>query len=349
LSELPPVFEKYKPHIEREIQSLISGRDLIKISKNGSTIYEMMSYHLGWLDCNGAIARSNSGKYLRATLTLLTSESVSGNFSRALPAAAAIELIHNFSLVHDDIQDDDELRRHKPTVWKIWGKPQAINVGSAMKTLANLAAYNLYNKKVCAENLIMILKILDESCLKMIEGQYLDIDFEKRPEITIKDYLHMIKRKTAALIECSVQIGALIDLNPVKVKHFRDFGRNLGLAFQIKDDILGIWGNDKKTGKPSGNDIKKKKKSFPVVCALSTMNDSAKKEFFNIYNKKTIDDIDVQKILNILNGSNSEKLSQKKTEQYYNLALSDLKKLPVNKDKIKDYEIILSFLVNRDF
>lgn len=309
----------------------------------------MMSYHLGWLDFSGAKAKSNSGKYLRATLTLLTSESVSGDFKKALPAAAAIELIHNFSLVHDDIQDDDELRRHKPTVWKIWGKPQAINVGSAMKTLANLAAYNLYDKKICAENLIKILKIIDQSCLRMIEGQYLDIDFEKRLEITIEDYLHMIERKTAALIECSLQIGALIDLNPVKVKYFKDFGKNLGLAFQIKDDILGIWGNDKKTGKPSGNDIKKKKKSFPVVCALSTMKESEKRKFFNIYSKKTIDDSDVQKIINILNGSNSQEISQKKTEHYYNLALSDLKKLPVNKDKIKDYEIILNFLVNRDF
>jgi len=251
--------------------------------------------------------------------------------------------------VHDDIQDDDDLRRHKPTVWKIWGKPQAINVGSAMKTLASLAAYNLYDKKIRTENLMMILKILDQSCLKMIEGQYLDIDFEKRPEITIKDYLHMIERKTAALIECSLQIGALIDLNPVKIKYFRDFGRNLGFAFQIKDDILGIWGNDKKTGKPGGNDIRKKKKSFPIVCALSTMNDSSRHEFFNVYNKRTIDDSDVQKILNILNESNAHELSQQKTEQYYNLALIDLKKLPLNKDKIKDYELILSFLVNRDF
>ena len=167
-SELPIIFEKYKPHIEKELQSIINRKDLTNITKNGSTIYEMISYHLGWLDSNGVKIKSSSGKYLRATLTLLTCESISGDFKKALPAAAAIELIHNFSLVHDDIQDDDEVRRHKPTVWKIWGKPQAINVGSAMKTLANIAAYSLYNKKICAKNLIMILKVLDESCIRMI-------------------------------------------------------------------------------------------------------------------------------------------------------------------------------------
>ncbi|MCL5072726.1 MAG: polyprenyl synthetase family protein, partial [Actinobacteria bacterium] len=137
------------------------------------------------------------------------------------------------------MQDGDEFRRHRPTVWKVWGKPQAINVGSAMKSLSTLAVLKLPEMNISPGKTIDVLRILDESCLKMIEGQYLDIDFEGRSDITVDNYIDMIERKTAALIECSLQIVAVLILDNDKIKPFKDFGKYLGIAFQTRDDILG--------------------------------------------------------------------------------------------------------------
>jgi geranylgeranyl diphosphate synthase, type I len=350
LPGLPAVFEKYRPAIEEEIKSLIQVKEFASIYKNNNTIYEMMSYHMGWSDANGRSVKSNGGKYLRATLTLLACESTGSDYKKALPAAAAIELIHNFSLVHDDIQDNDEVRRHKPTVWKIWGKPQAINVGNAMKILANLVVYNLFDKKIPPGNLVELLKILDQSSLKMIEGQFMDIDFETRFDITVEDYINMVERKTAALIECSLQIGAVLNLSIPEMKYFKSFGKNLGLAFQIKDDVLGIWGNDEKTGKPCGNDIMKKKKTYPVVYIISQMKNFVKRnKLLKIYTKKTITDSDMEKILMMLDEYKAREISNEKADMYYKMALDDLKKLPVKREKLKDYKSILNFLNDRDF
>ena len=183
MNNLPPIFEKYKPFIEKEIRSLIDFNELSKISNGDITIYEMMKYHMGWIDENGNSSNNGGGKYLRATLALMACESICGDFNPALPVAAAIELIHNYSLVHDDIQDDDEFRRHKPTVWKIWGKPQAINVGSAMKAIASNSVFSLSRMGIPLIRLIEILKVINEGCLQMIEGQYLDISFESQKKI----------------------------------------------------------------------------------------------------------------------------------------------------------------------
>lgn len=349
MSELPEIFETYRPFLEKEIKAIISDGELFKISKNKTTIYDMMAYHLGWANENGDKIQLNSGKYLRATLTLLACDSVCNEFRIALPAAAAIELIHNFSLVHDDIQDGDEIRRHRPTVWKIWGKPQAINVGSAMKALSTLAVLKLSQAKIAPGKIIDVLKILDESCLKMIEGQYLDIDFENRTDITVKNYLEMIERKTAALIECSLQIGAVLILDYDKIKPFKNFGKYMGIAFQTRDDILGIWGDYKKTGKPSGNDLKRKKKSLPVVYVLSNNNRNLKREFLDIFTKDNISDDDIYKILEIFEKIKAKQFCEQTTENYYNLALKEMMNLPVKANKLKHYREIVDFLIKREF
>ena len=250
MGKLPEVFNKYNSFIEKELKSLFKHRDLY--------LYGMMQYHMGWIDSQGNTANNNSGKMLRATLCLLACESLNGgDFRKALPIAAAIELIHNYSLVHDDIQDDDETRRHRPTVWKIWGKPQAINAGSALKALSTLSVLNLKAYNISTGKHVEIFKILEDSCLTMIEGQFLDIDFEDRTDINVDDYLGMIKKKTSALIIGALKIGAVINIESNMLAPFERFGMFLGIAFQIKDDILGIWGNDGKTGKPKGNDIRK--------------------------------------------------------------------------------------------
>ena len=218
-----------------------------------------------------------------------------------------------------------------------------------MQALSTLAVLKLFNTKITPGKMIDVLKILDESCLKMIEGQYLDIDFENRTDITVKNYLEMIERKTAALIQCSLQIGAVLTLDYNKIKPFKNFGKYIGMAFQTRDDILGIWGNDEKTGKPSGNDLKRKKKSLPVVYILSNNDRNLKREFLDIFTKDNISDDGIYKILEIFEKIKAKQFCEQITENYYNLALNEMMNLPVKANKLKHFREIVDFLIEREF
>jgi geranylgeranyl diphosphate synthase type I len=232
--------------------------------------YGMMQYHLGWVDEELRAQNFPTGKRLRPLLCLLACAEAGGDPSQALPAAAALELLHNFSLVHDDIEDGDEVRRHRPTVWKIWGVPQAINAGDGMFTLAYAALQRLARRGVAGEQTLQALAIFTQCCLDVTEGQHLDMSFEQRLDIAVPEYLRMIQGKTAALIGGSLAIGALLGgATLAQVEALQRFGRSIGLAFQIQDDILGIWGDSAVTGKAAGNDILRRKKSLPILYTLN--------------------------------------------------------------------------------
>ncbi len=339
---MPEIFNRYQFHIEQELKSLFEGRDL--------RLYNMMKYHMGWIDGRGgSSSNGNSGKMLRATLCLLASESISGDFKKALPVSAAIELIHNYSLVHDDIQDDDEMRRHRPTVWKIWGKPQAINAGSALKILANLSVLKLNDLGIPREKQVEILDILDTSCLEMIEGQYMDIDFESRDIISVEEYFKMIEKKTSALISGALKVGAALHLDNGKLEAFEKFGKYLGIAFQITDDILGIWGNDNKTGKPQGNDIRKRKKSLPIVLCLQESGEKGKKQLLRIYRRNRASGRGVAAVLKNLDEIGARYFCQGQAKKYYGMAISEIDKLPIKSQFYADYRQLSEFLIKRDF
>lgn len=341
MDKLPPVFNYYKPHIEKQLSSSLQDRDL--------PFYQMLRYHLGWVDEQGKPIATKGGKYLRATLCLLACESVSSNFKPALPLAEAIEYVHNFSLVHDDIQDNDQKRRHKPTVWSIWGKPQAINVGSAMRVIASLAVHKLSRYGISCSRQMKASSIMDQACLNMIEGQYLDISFEHKKNIGLQDYLVMIEKKTAALIEASLMMGACLFVGGRKLEAFGALGRNLGLAFQIKDDMLGIWGNDQKTGKSSGSDILKRKKSMPIVYLMENGSEQVKKGLSSIYSQDKISKRDLQQVLDYLDQAGAREYCQKQADHYYLKSQQALKGLPLQGGTEKHYLEISEFLVKREF
>lgn len=231
-----------------------------------SDYYEMLAYHLGWTD---GIA---TGKRIRPLLCLLACAGAGGRWEQALPLAAALELIHNFSLIHDDIQDNSELRRGRLTVWVKWGQAQAINAGDAMFTLAHLAPHRLTELGVPPAVALAALAELDYTCLALTQGQYLDMSFERRDTVTVPEYLSMIGKKTAALIAAATYLGAVVaGAPPERLAHFRAFGWNLGLAFQLQDDWLGIWGDPSVTGKSAASDLEKRKKSLPVVYGLERL------------------------------------------------------------------------------
>jgi len=264
MTALEKLSKTYVPALEAEMQARLSDSNPAL-----QPYYGMLRYHMGWADERLAAAHTDTGKRIRPILCLLAAEATGAGWQRALPAAVAIEFSHNFSLIHDDIQDSSPLRRGRPTLWKLWGVAQALNAGDALFTLAHLALTKLPALGVGAETALEVLRILDQACLVLTQGQYLDLSFEARQQVSVNEYLAMIGAKTAALASASAEIGALIGGAPAeRVAHYRAFGRNLGLAFQVQDDILGIWGDEVTTGKSVATDIQTRKKTLAVVYGL---------------------------------------------------------------------------------
>jgi len=250
------------PAIEDELQRTVARLDEPRLRP----FYDMLTYHMGWTgEGAGPEAR---GKRIRPLLVLLTTASAGGKWEDALPAAAAVELIHNFSLVHDDIQDASDLRRGRTTVWKKWDMPQAINVGDVLFILAHLATLDT-RIKYPAEIALQAGQIVQEACLGLSSGQFLDISYEKRANLTIEDYWPMVSGKTAALLAGCTRVGALLGgADQPAQDAYRNFGHFLGLAFQVQDDFLGIWGDSALTGKSTESDLTTGKKSLPVLYGL---------------------------------------------------------------------------------
>ncbi len=264
-TELQAFIGVWLPKLEAQMRA-----ELVNEETGLSGHYGMLQYHMGWADEDFAPKNYPAGKRLRPMFCLLACAELGGDPEDAIPAAAAIELLHNFSLIHDDVEDGDEVRRHRPTVWALWGVPQAINAGDGMFSIAFAAIQRLDRRGVDARITLDALQIFTTACIALTEGQYLDISFERRSDVTVEEYLRMINGKTAALIDASIAIGAIIGGGtPAQQKSLGHFGRSLGLAFQIQDDILGIWGDPAVTGKAAGNDILRRKKSLPLLYALN--------------------------------------------------------------------------------
>ncbi len=251
------------PAVEREMQQVVTRAGGL----NTEALRQMLAYHMGW-EGEGAGPEAR-GKRIRPLLVLLSNASAGGNWRHALPAAAAVELIHNFSLIHDDIEDNSPLRRGRVTVWAQWGIPQAINAGDAVLILAHLAILGL-EESASPTITLQASRIIYETCLHLTQGQYLDIHYEGSTDLTIESYWPMVEGKTAALLAACTELGALIaETSTNRRIAYRKFGVQLGKAFQVFDDFLGIWGDAALTGKPSDSDLVSGKKSLPVLYGLA--------------------------------------------------------------------------------
>jgi len=227
---------------------------------------DMVSFHFGWDEADSGAA----GKRVRPLLTTLTCSACGAAWRSALPAAAAVELIHNFSLIHDDIEDGSHTRRGRPTMWNRWDLPQALNTGDALLILSQSTAHGLRAEGLSPERVLAVLDTLNEACLRLTIGQHLDLAFERRADVSIDDYLTMIRGKTASLLAAATAAGALAaGADDGRISSFRSFGQHLGMAFQVQDDILGIWGEPERTGKPAGDDLTAHKKTLPVLLGLA--------------------------------------------------------------------------------
>jgi geranylgeranyl diphosphate synthase type I len=302
--------ERYIPLLEAEMKSALTGRDAL------SPFYGMMRYHMGWLDANLDPIQAPAGKRLRPLLCLLTCEAVGGHIEHALPAAAAIELLHNFSLIHDDIEDVSETRRHRTTVWKLWGMSHGINSGDGMFASAYLELGRLQERGVPARRCLDAQRSFGQTCLELTEGQYLDMTFETQMSVDLDDYMQMIDGKTAALIACSTRLGALLGgADGEAVEAYAGFGRNLGLAFQVIDDILGIWGLEAETGKSAQSDILTRKKTLPIVYVLHDA------ELRALYAGQALTQCDIDRVLSILDKYQARAFAEQKALEYSQQAM----------------------------
>lgn len=222
----------------------------------------VVGYHFGWHDADGSPAETYGGKAIRPALALLSAEAVGADKAVAMPAAVAVELVHNFSLLHDDVMDGDETRRRRPTTWTVFGVPAAILAGDALLTLAFgvIAGGRRSTTAAC---------MLTSALLRLVEGQNADLTLEKRVTATVPESVEMAAAKTGALLGCACALGAAIGGGePEQVEVLRTFGEQVGLAFQHIDDLLGIWGDPAVTGKPAYSDLANRKKSLPITAAL---------------------------------------------------------------------------------
>jgi geranylgeranyl diphosphate synthase, type I len=230
------------------------------------SIARVAAYHLGWVDAEGNAMAGNGGKAVRPALAMLSAEAVAADAEVALPGAVAVELVHNFSLLHDDLMDGDEERRHRPTSWKVFGPAMAILAGDALLALAEDVLL-----EAPGETGPRAARHLTEATDRLITGQAEDLSFEGRLDVSVDECMAMVGNKTGALLACSASIGAVLAGAPAaSVEALWGYGYHLGLAFQAVDDLLGIWGQPEVTGKPAWSDLRQRKKSVPVAYALSS-------------------------------------------------------------------------------
>jgi len=315
-------------------------------------LWQIVDYQFGWdqpVDASGQ--RPNvSGKKVRPLLMALVAQAITGSYEHVLPAGAALELTHNFTLLHDDVMDKSPLRRHRPAVWTRWGSEQAINAGDALYALAFLALGRLRRGEVRPVKVARTSEALAAACLATAEGQILDMDFETRERVTPGEYITMISHKSGALIEAATKIGALLSTDDENViTAYAKFGRNLGIGFQIWDDYLGVWGDEAATGKSATSDIREKKKSHPILLAFERASDEDRATLHRLYTQDELSDADIAAVLAILERVGARQRCAKIAQEYYELALAHLAATSIQNAAQNQLRQLAAFLIQRPY
>ncbi|MGC8970585.1 MAG: polyprenyl synthetase family protein [bacterium] len=317
-------------------ENLLSFFD--KLPKDGLT--NIIRYHMGWLNKDFKAENSYKGKRLRSILCSLICKIAGGDVEKSYSAGMALELTHNFSLVHDDIQDKDLFRRGRETVWSIWGVAQGINVGDAMISLAHKAILDSdldYYKKY------RLIDILDTAIFKLCQGQFMDVSFEESEDVEIEEYLLMVQGKTCSMFEASVEMGIVLAEREELIDQFIFIARNLGLGFQILDDVLGLWGDPKVTGKPVGSDLRQNKKTYPILLGLKE-----KPEVRGVILNKNKTDRDIEYLIQLFESSGIKDSCKDRAVYYLSKARETIGNLPLEKDNIELLLELIHYLENRE-
>lgn len=323
-----------RPVIETELQRIVGSLG----TGHFDELREMMAYHLGW-EGEGAGEKAR-GKRIRPVLALVATAAAGKDWKKAISAAAAVELIHNFSLIHDDIEDQSDYRHGRKTVWSIWGEPQAINTGDCMFTLAFKA---VIQSGASPENVLSAVDLLQETCVLLTKGQYLDMAYEQTNILPMDAYWHMVGGKTAALLACSAAIGAtLTGAEPGRIKALREFGWNLGLAFQAQDDWLGVWGDSALMGKSTESDLMSGKKALPALLGLHFNG-----EFKQRWTNRPFHSEEIHELAEILIREGIQKQVEEEAAKYTNQANEALNRIDLQNDAFHALHELADGLLSR--
>ncbi len=334
------LLDRYRPAVIEELRSVFDGRTLPP--------YSLMRYHLGWQNRDGRPIAGRPGKLLRPSLCLLCCEAVGGDWRTALPAAAALELLHNFTLIHDDVEDESLQRHGRDTLWSLWGQAQAINAGDGMFALAQVALIRLRDRGQPPARVLRANQMLAEATLRLCEGQHRDLAAINEREITPDDYLEMIEGKTATLLAASAGIGAVLGGAPSKtVAALSAFGRRLGFAFQIRDDVLGIWGDVAETGKSVDDDVRAGKRSYPVVLALASGSSEARATLQQLLARPERSDADVARVCSLLEEIGARDESERAAHDHAEAAVASLAGLSLRPRRRQELGRLARFAARR--
>jgi geranylgeranyl diphosphate synthase, type I len=325
------------------------ARDLVgpaieaSIARLTPDVRVVAAYHLGLADADGNPTRSGSGKALRPALALLSARAAGSPPERGVTAAVAVELVHNFSLLHDDIMDGDTERRHRPTAWTVFGVGGAILAGDALLALAQelLLDSELPHSPWAA-------RCLTTAVQRLIGGQGSDLAFEKRDDVTLTECLDMAGGKTAALMACAASIGAMhLGAPPALAMGLAAFGNHVGLAFQLTDDLLGIWGAPEVTGKPVRADLRARKKSLPVVAALSSGTPEAAELRILLNDPEPLSEADLIRAADLVTAAGGRKWAEDEADAQLAAANASLADVDIPVDVHAELTAIAEFITAR--
>lgn len=308
--------EKYHADLDSELEAILQPRE--------GLLFDMMLYQLGWADRQGEPLPKPRPPRPYALLSLLSSEAAGGSHKPALPAAAAMELVHTFMEVHRDVQEGNPRQESRPSVWWVWGPGQAINVGDGLHALGRSALFRLADADLPLDKVLQALGILDEACIRMCEGQYLDLSHQERLDISRSSYMKMAADLTGSVTSCAMALGALAASGRQDaVAAFQEAGRKLGLAWQVRQDVQAVWsvGN----GSGASPQFLNKKKLYPIAALLESADLSTKRALGDIYFKRVLEPDDHKQLLALLETNDVRADAESTIADYFNQAEDALK------------------------
>lgn len=336
MSELPAVLERARILVDPILREAIA-----------TLTPEMRApaeYHFGWTDRDGQPLAGGGGKGIRPALAVLSAEAAGAEGRVAGPGAAAVELIHAFSLLHDDIIDNDTERRHRPTVWSAWSLGDGVIVGDALHALA----FDLLLAEDSPERVDATRRLVHGTAA-MIAGQSADMSFDQRTDVSFADCLEMEAGKTGALLAYSSSVGAVLAGAPAGVVDaLYEFGAAVGLAFQAVDDVLGIWGDPAVTGKAAGNDLRERKRSMPVTAALHS--DTPEAEIIaEMYARASLETDDLADLANLIEAAGGRRRTDEEAERQFTRAMAALDQPGLDAAAVRELTEVAEFIVQRAY
>ncbi len=316
-------YDEYQQAVEAELRDVFEGRE--------GFLYNLLRYHLGWIDQHGSPQGGGPPLHFQGVVALVCCEAMGTDFRQALPAAAGVELLHHFTLVHGEVQAGRAQAMDRPGIWWVWGPAQAINAGDGLHALGRTTIMRLAQWGTSPEKVLRAVRSLDTACLRLCEGQYLDLEFQDQLMVTDSAYLDMVYLKAGALVACAAESGGLVaGAGDGECSALHDMGVKLGAAWQIARDTGDLWG-ERGDGMTASNVIAKKK-SLPVIHALEHGSLSAKRELGAIYMKRVLEASDASRLVEILEETGARAAAEQRTAQLVDEGLAAASRARVSPD-----------------